>query len=56
MLAGDGLLSLAFETMAQSGHPRALAALRELALRCGIDSPRDFVQRFIDYEREVVRP
>lgn len=35
VLAGDGLLSLAFETMAQSGHPRALAAMRELALRCG---------------------
>ena len=35
VLAGDGLLSLAFETMAQSGHPRAFAALRELALRCG---------------------
>ena len=30
-------------------------SLYELALRCGIDSPRDFVQRFIDYEREVVR-
>ena len=35
VLAGDGLLSLAFETMAQSDHPRAFAALRELALRCG---------------------
>ena len=35
VLAGDGLLSLAFETMAQSGHPGAFAALRELALRCG---------------------
>lgn len=35
VLAGDGLLSLAFETMAQSGHPAAFAALRELALRCG---------------------
>ena len=31
-------------------------SLYELALRCGIESPRDFVQRFIDYEREVVRP
>ena len=30
-------------------------SLYELALRCGIDSPKDFVQRFIDYEREVVR-
>ena len=35
VLAGDGLLSLAFETMAQSGHPRTLEAMRELALRCG---------------------
>ncbi|MBQ9196688.1 MAG: polyprenyl synthetase family protein [Clostridia bacterium] len=35
VLAGDGLLSLAFETMAQNGHPKALDALRELALRCG---------------------
>ena len=31
VLAGDGLLSLAFETMAQSRHPRAFAALGELA-------------------------
>ena len=31
-------------------------SLYELALRCGLDSPRDFVQRFIDYEREVIRP
>ena len=31
-------------------------SLYELALICGIDSPREFVQRFIDYEREVVRP
>ena len=31
-------------------------SLFELALRCGIDSPRDFVQRFIDYERSEVRP
>ena len=30
-------------------------SLYELALRCGVDSPRDFVQRFIDYEREAVR-
>jgi energy-coupling factor transport system ATP-binding protein len=30
-------------------------SLYDLALRCGIDSPRDFVQRFIDYEREAVR-
>jgi len=35
VLAGDGLLSLAFETMAQSKHPKAFDALRELALRCG---------------------
>ena len=35
VLAGDALLSLAFETMAQSAHPRAAEALRELALRCG---------------------
>ena len=35
VLAGDGLLSLAFETMAQSRHPRAFAALGELAARCG---------------------
>lgn len=35
VLAGDGLLSLAFETMAQSEHPRAFAAMKELALRCG---------------------
>ncbi|MBR6114579.1 MAG: ABC transporter ATP-binding protein [Oscillospiraceae bacterium] len=30
-------------------------SLYDLALRCGLDSPRDFVQRFIDYEREAVR-
>jgi len=35
VLAGDGLLSLAFETMAQSKHPKAFDALKELALRCG---------------------
>lgn len=35
VLAGDGLLSLAFETMAQSRHPQAFAALGELAARCG---------------------
>lgn len=35
VLAGDGLLSLAFETMAQSEHPQAFAAMKELALRCG---------------------
>ena len=31
-------------------------SLYDLALLCGIDSPRDFVQRFIDHEREVFRP
>ena len=35
VLAGDGLLSLAFENMAASAHPRAFAALGELAARCG---------------------
>lgn len=35
VLAGDGLLSLAFETMAATGHPKAFAAMRELALCCG---------------------
>lgn len=35
VLAGDGLLSLAFETMAESEHPRAFAAIKELAMRCG---------------------
>ena len=30
-------------------------SLYEFALRCGIDDARGFVQRFIDYEREVVR-
>lgn len=35
ILAGDALLSLAFETMAESEHPYALAAMRELARRSG---------------------
>lgn len=35
VLAGDGLLSLAFETMTESDHPKAFAAMKELALRCG---------------------
>lgn len=35
VLAGDGLLSLAFETMTESAHPRAFAAMKELAMRCG---------------------
>ncbi len=30
-------------------------SLYELALKCGIDDPRGFVQRFIDYERRTVR-
>lgn len=30
-------------------------SLYALALSCGIENGRDFVQRFIDYEREVVR-
>ena len=30
-------------------------SLYELVERCGIAEPREFVQRFIDYEREVVR-
>lgn len=30
-------------------------SLYELAVRCGIDSPRQFVQLFIDYEREAMR-
>ncbi len=30
-------------------------SLYDLALMCGIDSPKDFVQRFIDYERNFVR-
>ncbi len=35
VLAGDGLLSLAFETMASNNHPKAFEAMRELSLRCG---------------------
>ncbi len=30
-------------------------SLYDLAVLCDLESPRDFVQRFIDYEREVVR-
>ncbi len=30
-------------------------SLYDLALRCGIAQPREFVQRFIDHEREVYR-
>ncbi len=36
LLAGDGLLNLAFETMAASGHPRALPAFAEIAKRAGV--------------------
>lgn len=35
VLAGDGLLSLAFEVMTESEHPKAFEAMRELAMRCG---------------------
>ena len=31
-------------------------SLYDLALLCGIREPREFVRRFIDYEREVYRP
>ena len=31
-------------------------SLYDLALMCGIPDPREFVQRFIDHEREVFRP
>lgn len=30
-------------------------SLYDLAVLCGIDEPREYVQRFIDYEREVYR-
>jgi len=36
ILAGDGLLSGAFEVMAQSTHPQAFRALGEMARACGI--------------------
>ena len=35
ILAGDALLSTAFETMSRSGHPRALQALRRIAEASG---------------------
>ncbi|MGI6687675.1 MAG: polyprenyl synthetase family protein [Christensenellales bacterium] len=35
LLAGDGLLNLAFEVMAESGHPRAIGALGAIATRSG---------------------
>ena len=36
ILAGDALLTHAFEVMAASAHPRALAALREMAAAAGV--------------------
>ncbi len=36
ILAGDGLLNLAFETMLESGHPRALSALKLIAANAGV--------------------
>ncbi|MBQ9264647.1 MAG: polyprenyl synthetase family protein [Clostridia bacterium] len=36
ILAGDGLLTHAFEVMAQSAHPRAFDALREIVKAAGI--------------------
>lgn len=36
ILAGDGLLNLAFETMLQSGHPFALEAARVIAQNAGV--------------------
>ena len=36
ILAGDGLLTFAFETMVQSSHPRALPAIREIAAAAGV--------------------
>ena len=36
ILAGDALLSHAFEVMAQSEHPKALTAIREIARAAGI--------------------
>lgn len=36
ILAGDGLLNLAFETMLTSPHPRAALAARSVALRSGV--------------------
>ena len=35
VLAGDGLLSLAFESIAASEHPKAMLLVKELADRCG---------------------
>ena len=36
ILAGDGLLLHAFEVLSACGHPRAMTALRELALAAGV--------------------
>jgi len=36
ILAGDGLLNQAFEVMAESGHPKALKALSEVARAAGV--------------------
>ena len=36
ILAGDGLLTFAFETMAASSHPKAFAALGEIARAAGV--------------------
>ena len=36
ILAGDGLLTHAFEIMAQSGHPRAFRAMGEIAKAAGV--------------------
>ena len=36
ILAGDALLTFAFETMLNSGHPRALPAIREIAKSAGV--------------------
>lgn len=35
VLAGDGLLSLAFESISASAHPKALLLVKELVDRCG---------------------
>ena len=36
ILAGDALLTFAFETMLNSGHPRSLPAIREIARAAGV--------------------
>ena len=35
ILAGDALLNLAYEVMARSGHPRAVAGMAQIATRAG---------------------